>query len=173
MRGWSFFTSERKRPTPNAERPTPTLRSPFGFFLHSFRHLDSEKVEPALQNSPGKVTQGQTRTARRFLRFQNGASFVECVEAVGQLEQIICQNVWPKPIQHLWNDFSELTQTFRQIQFGGIFQRQGCSHRPVARLTLPWQRRGFTRFTKDRADPDVRILQIWRGVPVQRKHPVP
>src|ERR1043166_2378306 len=94
------------------------------FPLHLLRHLDSKKFQPALQNSPGKIAQGQTRTARRFLRLQDGASFVECVEAVGQFEQIICQNVWAKPIQHLWNYFSEPTQTFRQIQFGGVGKRK-------------------------------------------------
>src|SRR5262249_47888427 len=127
MRGCSFFTAERKRPTPNAERPTPKLRSALGVYLHSFWHLNPKKVQPALQDVSGKIAQGQTRTPRRFLCFQDGASFVECVEAVGELEQIICQNVWAKPIQHLWNDFSELTQTFRQIQFGGMSKHKARS----------------------------------------------
>ncbi len=35
--------------------------------LHPLWHLDAEKIETALQNAPGKITQRQTRTARRFL----------------------------------------------------------------------------------------------------------
>src|SRR5215510_930104 len=68
------------------------------FPLHPLRRFDPQKLQAALQNSRGKIAQRQTRTARRFLCFQHGASFVKRVEAVRQLEQIIRQNVWTEPV---------------------------------------------------------------------------
>ncbi len=76
---------------------------------HLFRHFDSEKIETALQNSPGEIAQCKPRTARRLFRFQDRARFVECVEAVGQLEQVVRQNVRTKIIQHLRDDFRKKT----------------------------------------------------------------
>ena len=50
---------------------------------HLFRHFDPEQIETALQHSPGEIAQCKPRTARRLFRFQNRASFVKRVEAVG------------------------------------------------------------------------------------------
>src|SRR5215475_14133752 len=110
------------------------------------------------------------------------------MKAVRQLEQIICKNVRTKPVQNLWNDLRELTDSLGKIEFGGISEPQSCSHRPARRavvlrrpvaglfmlspLNAPLGR-GYSCFTKDRANSDVRVLQIRRSVPVQRKHFVP
>src|ERR1700730_6236364 len=78
---------------------------------HLLGHFDSEKIQAALQNAAREIAQGQPRTARRFFRFQHRASFVEGVEAVGQLEKIVRQNVRAKIVQHLRNALSKLAQT--------------------------------------------------------------
>src|SRR5262245_52936541 len=99
------------------------------------------------------------------------------MKAVRQLEQIICKDIRTKPVQNLWNDLRELTNSFGKIEFGGISEPQSCSQQPVAGFfRYATQRRDYSRlpcFTKNRANSDVRILQIRRGVPVQRKHFVP
>src|SRR6476620_12521311 len=84
------------------------------------------------------------------------------MEAVSQLEKIICEDVRTKPVQHLRNNLCELTNAFGKIKFGGIAEDELVNFR-----------RSLACFTKDRANSDVRILQIRRSVSVQRKHPVP
>ena len=42
------------------------------------------------------------------------------MEAVRQLEQIICKDVRTKSVQHLRNDLRKLTNSFGKIKFGGI-----------------------------------------------------
>src|SRR5262249_13510270 len=94
-------------------------------------HFNAEKIQTALQYSRSKIRQQQTRTAGWFLRFQHGACFVKGVEAVRQLEQIICKDVRTKSVQHLRNDFRELTNPFGKIEFGRFDQNQVvdiCSH---------------------------------------------
>ena len=90
------------------------------------------RSSPLCKTRPGQIAQRQTRTARRFVRFQNRAGFVKGVETVGQLEQIIGQNVRPKIIQHLRNDFGELAQPFREIDFRRLGQNQILSMLAVA-----------------------------------------
>ena len=53
---------------------------------HLLGHLDSKKIETALQDSPGEIAQCQSRPARRFFRFQDRTGLIKCVEAVRQLE---------------------------------------------------------------------------------------
>src|SRR5512133_1629028 len=84
------------------------------------------------------------------------------MEAVRQLEQMICKDVRTKPVQHLRNDLRELTNSFGKINLRRLAEDQIVNFR-----------RNLACFTKDRANSDVRILQIRRGVPVQRKHLVP
>ena len=83
------------------------------------------------------------------------------MEAVGQLEQIIRQNVRAKIVQHLRDHFRKLAETFREIDlrfFGKNQLVDLCSHGPVARLRNAPQGRGYIRFAEDRLDPDIRIL---------------
>src|SRR5947199_10472250 len=98
------------------------------------------------------------------------------MEAVRHVEQVVCENIWPKIIQHLRNDFGELTHAFGEINFGGIGKGKGCSHGPVTRLfmislciNVPQRRgySGFDCFAKNRTNPDVRVLQVWRRVSLQ------
>src|SRR6476661_6332942 len=84
------------------------------------------------------------------------------MEAVSQLEKIICEDVRTKPVQHLRNNLCELTNAFGKIKFGGIAEDELVNFRG-----------SLACFTKDRANSDIRILQIRRSVPVQRKHLVP
>ena len=77
MRGYSFFTVGRKRPTPNAQRPTPKSRislrcSVFdvgrsAFSLHPFWDLNAEQIQAALQYARSKIAQRQARTAGWFV----------------------------------------------------------------------------------------------------------
>src|SRR5437899_5003909 len=185
MRGCSFFTAGSKRPTLNAQRPTPNYdltsrlsvrRWAFGVFLHPFRHFDPEKIETALQNSPGEIAQCQTRAARGFFRFQDRTGFVKCVKAVRQLEQIICQNVRAKIVQHLWDYFRELTKTLCEINFGTIIEDQFatagvCVAAATAGLADLWC--GFVGFAKNGTNSHISVLQIWRRVSLQGEHLLP
>src|SRR5438045_6135037 len=129
---------------------------------HFFRNFDAEKIETALQNPPAKIAQCEPLTADWVFRLQNGTRFVERVKAVRQLEQIICQNVRAKTVQHLRDDFRELAETFCEIDFAAIGENQ-----------LVDFRRGFASFAKNRANSHIRVLQIRRGVSLKVKHPVP
>src|SRR5207244_9082399 len=84
------------------------------------------------------------------------------MKTVRQYEQIICKDVRTKSVQHLWNDLRKLTNSFGKIKFGRLGENELVNFRC-----------SLACFTKDRANSDVRILQIRRSVSVQRKHPVP
>src|SRR4030095_13527631 len=84
------------------------------------------------------------------------------MEAVRQLEEIVGENIWTKSIQHWRNDLRELAKSFGKVNL-----------RSLAEDELANFRRSLACFTKDRANSDIRILQIRRSVPVQRKHLVP
>ena len=45
------------------------------------------------------------------------------MEAVRQLEQIICKDVRTKSVQHLRNDLCKLTNSFGKIEFGGLAEQ--------------------------------------------------
>ncbi len=92
------------------------------YLLHFLWHFDPQKIETALQNPSIEIAQCQARTARRLWRFQDRTGFIKCVKAVRQPKQIICQNVWAKIVQYLWDDFRELAETFCEINFGGIIE---------------------------------------------------
>src|SRR5207302_7814307 len=96
-----------------------------------------------MQNASGKVAQSQARAARRFLRFQNRTSLIKCVEAVRHLEKIICQNIRTKIVQHLRDDFRELTKALCESDFGRTAESQ---------LIDLWC--GFVGFTENRANSD-------------------
>ena len=87
--------------------------------LHLFGDLDSEKIQAAMKNPRRQLAERETRASRRLLRFQNRAGFVKRVEAVGQLEEIIRQNVGPKIVQNRRDDFAELTESRGQIFSSG------------------------------------------------------
>src|SRR6185369_1170784 len=97
------------------------------------------------------------------------------METICQLEQIIREDVWPKPIQYLRNNFRKLTNSFGKIDFRGIGEFQGVTAWAAVGLRCDgWEAvTRFPCFTKNRANSDIRILQIRRGVSVQRKHLVP
>jgi len=124
---------------------------------HLLRHLDPEQLEALGQNPRRQLAKRETGAACGLLRLQNRAGFVKRVEAVGQLEEIICQNVRPEIVQNRWNDFAELTKPEGQIPF---FRRG--QHEFLRRDKL------FARFPKNRADADVGVLQVRCRVPLER-----
>src|SRR5438552_1197958 len=139
---------------------------------HLLRHFDSEKTESALQNLRSQIAQCQTRAAPPLFRFQDRAGFVKCVEAVCQLEQIICQDVWTKTVQRMWNKLGELTQPFGEIdlgQFGEAKWHWLPANLLIGRMPMP----RFACFAKDGSNPDIRVLQIRRGVSMKCEHLVP
>ena len=62
---------------------------------------------PRCRHARRQFAERETRAARRLFRFQDRAGFVKRVEAVGQLEEIIRQNVRPKIVQHRRDDFAQ------------------------------------------------------------------
>src|SRR6266404_3894662 len=84
------------------------------------------------------------------------------MEAIGQLEQVIRQNVWAKIVQDLRDGFSKLAQAFREIDLGCFGKNE-----------LIDLGQSLARFAKDRANPDTGILQIRRSISLQRQHSVP
>src|SRR4051795_1499181 len=90
------------------------------------------------------------------------------MKSIRQLEQIIRKDVWPEIVQHLRNDLCELSQSFRKSQLARSLQNE---IRRLRRTASP--ARTFAGFTEDRADADIRVLQIRRGVALQREHLVP
>src|SRR5205807_2608719 len=105
--------------------------------------------------------------------FQDRTRFIERMKAVGQLEQVIGQNIRPKIVQYLRDDLGELTKFFRQRDLGRLVQDKRWSHGALPPCFAPTERGGYTRFAKDGADPDIRVLKIWRGVSLQSQHFVP
>src|ERR1041385_5881910 len=87
----------------------------FGVCLHFVGSFDPEKIESALEHAPGEIAQREARATCRLGRFQNRAGLVESVEAVGQLEEIVRQDVRAKIVQYLRNDFGELAKALGQI----------------------------------------------------------
>jgi hypothetical protein len=49
------------------------------------------------------------------------------VEAIRQFEQIVGENIWPKPVQYLRNNLRELTKSFGEIKFGRFGESQGTT----------------------------------------------
>src|SRR5439155_20239561 len=118
--------------------------------------------ETALQNAPGKIAQCQTRAPCGFFRFQDRAGFIKCVKTICQLEQIICENVWTKIPQHLWDDFCELAQMFCEMNFREITEGEFVD-----------LRHGVASFSKNGTNPHKSVLQIWRRVSLQGEHLLP
>src|SRR4051794_38444410 len=84
------------------------------------------------------------------------------MEGVRQFVEIVCQQVWTKIVQDGWPHFGELTELQREIS---LFR---CSERDLlSRAEF------FAGLSKDGADADVGILQIRRGVSLERQHPIP
>ena len=77
-------------------------------------------MEADLKHRGRSIAQCQTRTPGRLLRFQNRAGFVEAVKSVGQLKQIVRQNVRPEIVEDLRDDFGKLAELFRQTDFRGV-----------------------------------------------------
>src|SRR3954452_64435 len=67
--------------------------------LHSLRNFDSQQVKPPGQDAAAQFAQGETRTAGGLLRFQDWAGFVEAVEGVGQLVEIVREQVRTEIVQ--------------------------------------------------------------------------
>ena len=84
------------------------------------------------------------------------------MEAVREFEQVGCENIRAKIVQYLRNDLAELAKLFRQNKFSRFGQHQ-----------LVHLRRRLLRFPKNRTDPDVSVLQIRRGVSLERQHLAP
>src|SRR6266404_7251111 len=84
------------------------------------------------------------------------------MEAIGQLEQVIRQNVRAKIVQDLRDGFSKLAQAFREIDLGCFGKNK-----------LIDLGQSLSSFAKDRANPDTVILQIRRSISLQQQHSVP
>ena len=50
------------------------------------------------------------------------------MKAVGQLEQVIRQNVWSEIVQHVRHNLGELAKFLGQRDLGRILQFKFCSH---------------------------------------------
>src|ERR1043166_8331494 len=78
--------------------------------LHLLRNLDSEKIEAFGEDSAAKFAQGQTRRARWLFRFEDGARFVEGVEGVRELVEIVREKVRTEIVQDRRHGFGELAE---------------------------------------------------------------
>ena len=95
--------------------------------------LDSEEIDPRLprtyrrvqaatENARGQFAERQASRAGGFVGFQNRTRFVESVEGVGQLEEIIREQIRTKIIQHLRDGLGELSESFGQSQLRRLGQ---------------------------------------------------
>ena len=115
--------------------------------LHLFRNLDPQQLEALRQYAGRQLAKRQARAARRLFGFQHRAGFVKRVEAVGQLEEIIRQDVRPEVVQNRWNDFAKLTEPKGESLFLRRVQRD-----------LRWRDKFLARLPENRADADIRVL---------------
>lgn len=77
----------------------------------------------------GGIAQGVK--SEQALPIQHRAGFVESVEAVCQLEEVIREDVWAKVVQDRGDDFGELVEAFCERELGGFAQEERCSRRPM------------------------------------------
>src|SRR3954463_14091540 len=97
MRGCRGFTKGRKlrQVFPNGQDSNPGLKVGENLKqrLHPLRNLNSQELQAFSQDTAAQFAQGETRAARRLLRFQDGTRFVESVEGVREFVEIICEQV--------------------------------------------------------------------------------
>ena len=84
------------------------------------------------------------------------------MEAVRDLEEIICKNIRTEIVQDLRDNFRKLTQLFGKVDFDATAENQ-----------LVDLRFGYAGFPENLANSHICILQIRRRISLERQHFVP
>ena len=117
---------------------------------------DFEIVEVDARPEPDRLSDG----ALGFGGFQHGAILVKTGKLTGEFVQVIAKEVRPVIVSHRLQSEAEVEKVSRQSQFF----RRGQNQFRVPRSLL----RVFPGLAEDRADARVGVLQIRRGVALQR-----
>ena len=134
--------------------------------LHPFRHADAEEVETLGQHARGGVAEQKAGIADGLFGLQHGAALEERVEFAGEFVEVIAEEIWPAVVEDRREDFAELCELFHEGKLGRLRELD------VGRWTLDVGR-SFLRLAEDRADADVAVLQIRRGVALEAEHFLP
>ena len=133
--------------------------------LHLLDDFDAERFQTLLQNARRQIAQRQPRIARGFfLGLQHRAVFVKRSELAGEFKQVIAKIIRPQFVGDGFQRDAEIEQMFCEREFFRRGQLDvGCWMLDV----------GCFRFSENALDPRIGILQIRRGVALQREHFVP
>lgn len=132
--------------------------------LHLFNGFDAEDFEALAEDFRGEVAEDEAAGAFGGFGLEHGAVLIEPREMTGEFVEVIAEEIRAIFFGGEFEDDAEIEQVFREGEFGGLVERNFCIRALGA---------GDAAFAEDAADARVRVLQVRRGVAVQREHLVP
>ncbi len=131
--------------------------------LHRLGDFDAEDFQALLEDFGGHFAQGEASGALGTFGFEHGAILVEAREVAGQIVEICAEKIRAVILGDGFEDQAEVQQVFGQSEFFGSAERDFAAATGVIEIA----------FAENTADAGVGVLQIRRGVALERQHLVP